>query len=74
MSGAPITATGATVAENLAPVKVLDPEVIRPLANPYHAQGGIAILKGNLAPDGGVVKQSAVDAKMLVNEGARPGL
>jgi dihydroxy-acid dehydratase len=50
-------------------VKVLDPEVIRPLSNPYHAQGGIAILKGNLAPDGGVVKQSAVDEKMLVNEG-----
>jgi dihydroxy-acid dehydratase len=69
VSGAPMTATGQTVADNLAPVKVLDPEVIRPLSNPYHAQGGIAILKGNLAPDGGVVKQSAVDEKMLVNEG-----
>ena len=42
--------------------------------NPYHAQGGIAILRGNLAPDGAVVKQSAVDPEMLVNEGERPGL
>jgi dihydroxy-acid dehydratase len=70
IEGAPLTVTGRTVADNLADVKVLDPEVIRPLGNPYHAQGGIAILKGNLAPDGGVVKQSAVDEKMLVNEGA----
>jgi dihydroxy-acid dehydratase len=69
VSGAPLTVTGQTVADNLAPVKVVDPEVIRPLSNPYHAQGGIAILKGNLAPDGGVVKQSAVDEKMLANEG-----
>ena len=65
----PLTATGATVADNLAPVRVLDESVIRPLANPYHDQGGIAILWGNLAPDGGVVKQSAVDPQMLVNEG-----
>ena len=69
VDGTPLTATGATVADNLAPVRVLDETVIRPLANPYHAQGGIAILKGNLAPDGGVVKQSAVDPQMLVNEG-----
>ena len=69
VDGAPLTATGATVADNLAPVRVLDASVIRPLANPYHAQGGIAILRGNLAPDGGVVKQSAVDPQMLVNEG-----
>ena len=70
VDGAPLTATGATVADNLAAVRVLDEAVIRPLANPYHAQGGIAILKGNLAPDGAVVKQSAVDPQMLVNEGA----
>ena len=69
VAGSPITATGETVADNLAPVQVLDSEVIRPLNNPYHAQGGIAILKGNLAPEGAVVKQSAVDPKMLVNEG-----
>jgi dihydroxy-acid dehydratase len=69
VDGTPVTATGATVADNLAPVRVLDETVIRPLSNPYHAQGGIAILRGNLAPDGGVVKQSAVDPQMLVNEG-----
>ena len=69
VDGAPLTATGATVADNLAPVRVLDASVIRSLANPYHRQGGIAILKGNLAPDGAVVKQSAVDPQMLVNEG-----
>ncbi len=68
-SGAPLSVTGRTVADNLANVAVLNPEVIRPLSNPYHAQGGIAVLKGNLAPEGGVVKQSAVDEKMLVNEG-----
>ncbi|MCL4502892.1 MAG: dihydroxy-acid dehydratase, partial [Deltaproteobacteria bacterium] len=70
VSGAPMSVTGQTVADNLAGIKVLDPEVIRPLSNPYHAQGGIAVLKGNLAPEGGVVKQSAVDEKMLVNEGS----
>ena len=70
VDGAPLSVTGATVADNLAPVRVLDPSVIRPLSNPYHTQGGIAILKGNLAPDGGVVKQSAVDPQMLVNEGS----
>jgi len=67
--GEPLTVTGATVADNLAAVSVMDPEVIRPLSRPYHAQGGIAILWGNLAPEGGVVKQAAVAEKMLVNEG-----
>jgi dihydroxy-acid dehydratase len=69
ISGKPITATGKTMAENLDGVRVLDHEVIHDLAQAYHAQGGIAILKGNLAPLGGVVKQSAVDPKMLVREG-----
>jgi dihydroxy-acid dehydratase len=69
VDGAPLTVSGGTVADNLAPVQVLDAEVIRPLAQPYHAQGGIAILWGNLAPDGAVVKQSAVAEEMLVNEG-----
>jgi dihydroxy-acid dehydratase len=69
VDGSPLTATAGKVADNLAPVKVLDENVIRPLGHPYHAQGGIAILKGNLAPDGGVVKQSAVEPQMLVNEG-----
>jgi len=69
VDGSPLSATGKTVADNLAAVQVLDEEVIRPLTHPYHKQGGIAILRGNLAPDGGVVKQSAVDPRMLVNEG-----
>ena len=69
VQGSPLTATGRSVADNLAIVQVLDQEVIRPLANPYHSQGGIAILRGNLAPDGAVVKQSAVDPQMLVYEG-----
>jgi dihydroxy-acid dehydratase len=47
----------------------LDPEVIRAVSRPYHSEGGIAILRGNLAPDGAVVKQSAVAPEMLVNEG-----
>jgi dihydroxy-acid dehydratase len=69
VAGTPLTVTGASVAENLAAAKVHDPQVIRPLASPYHAQGGIAILWGNLAPEGGVVKQSAVDPAMLLREG-----
>jgi dihydroxy-acid dehydratase len=69
VDGSPLSVTGKTVADNLAAVQVLDEEVIRPLARAYHKQGGIAILRGNLAPDGGVVKQSAVDPRMLVNEG-----
>ena len=69
ISGAPQTVTGKTVAENLAKARVLDPTVIRDLENPYHAQGGIAILQGNLAPEGAVVKQSAVDPAMLKREG-----
>ena len=64
-----LTVTGATLGENLKSAAVLDSEVIRPLANPYHQVGGIAILKGNLAPDGGVVKQSAVQPEMLKNKG-----
>ena len=69
IDGEAVTVTGKSMGENLAGVKVLDAEVIHDLKNPYHAQGGIAILKGNLAPQGAVVKQSAVDPKMLVREG-----
>jgi dihydroxy-acid dehydratase len=65
----PLTVTGKTVGENLTGVEAKDAEVIRPLDRAYHAEGGIAILFGNLAPDGAVVKQSAVAAEMLVNEG-----
>jgi dihydroxy-acid dehydratase len=63
------TVTGKTVGDNLKSSAVLNREVIRPLGNPYSKEGGIAILRGNLAPDGAVVKQSAVAQNMLVNEG-----
>jgi len=64
-----ITCTGKTVAENLEGVVNRNPEVIRPIENPYTQTGGIAVLKGNLAPDGCVVKQSAVAAEMMEHEG-----
>jgi dihydroxy-acid dehydratase len=64
-----LTVTGKTVGENIKAARVLDDKVIRPLKNPYTKEGGIAILRGNLAPDGAVVKQSAVAENMLVNEG-----
>ena len=58
-----------TVGENIKGVMNKNPEVIRPLSNPYSATGGLAVLKGNLAPDGSVVKRSAVVAEMMVHEG-----
>lgn len=64
-----ITATGKTVGENIANARNLNPEVIRPIESPYSQTGGIAILKGNLAPDSGVVKRSAVAPEMLKHEG-----
>ncbi len=64
-----ITATGKTVAENIAGCVNKDPEVIRPIDRPYSETGGIAVLKGNLAPDSGVVKRSAVVEEMMVHEG-----
>ena len=64
-----LTVTGKTVGENLSGVSVSNPEVIRPLTKAYHKEGGIAILRGNLAPDGAVVKQAAVDERMLTNRG-----
>ncbi len=64
-----MTVTGKTVGENLAKRKVLDPEVIRPLKNPYHKTGGLTVLFGNLAPEGAVVKSSAVDDTMLRHTG-----
>lgn len=64
-----MTATGKTVGENIANAVNRDPEVIRPVSNPYSATGGIAVLRGNLAPDSCVVKRSAVVAEMLVHEG-----
>ena len=64
-----MTCTGKTVAENLEGVVNRNPEIIRPIDNPYSKTGGIAVLKGNLAPDGCVVKQSAVAPEMMVHEG-----
>jgi dihydroxy-acid dehydratase len=69
IDGHVMTATGKTLAENLRNRAVLDSEVIRPLKNPYHPEGGIAILYGNLAPEGAVVKQSAVAPEMMVHSG-----
>lgn len=64
-----MTATGKTVGENIKGCVNKNPEVIRPIENPYSETGGIAVLKGNLAPDSGVVKRSAVAPEMLKHEG-----
>ncbi len=68
IDGKALTVSGP-VAKNLKEAKVWDYSVIRPVKNPYSPDGGLAIIKGNLAPDGGVVKRSAVAPNMLVNEG-----
>ncbi|MBQ1607681.1 MAG: dihydroxy-acid dehydratase, partial [Lachnospiraceae bacterium] len=64
-----MTVTGKTVGENIKNAVNRNPEVIRPLDNPYSKTGGLAVLKGNLAPDGSVVKRSAVVQEMMVHEG-----
>ncbi len=64
-----MTCTGRTIAENLETARNRDEEVIRPIDRPYSQSGGIAVLKGNLAPDGCVVKQSAVAPEMMVHRG-----
>lgn len=64
-----MTVTGKTVKENIAGCENLNPEVIRPIDHPYSETGGLAVLKGNLAPDGSVVKRSAVVEEMMVHEG-----
>ena len=64
-----MTVTGKTLAENLEGVENLDPELIRPIENPYSPDGGIAVLKGNLAPEGCVVKRSAVAPEMMTHTG-----
>ncbi len=64
-----MTVTGKTVGENIKDCANLNPEVIRPLDNPYSTTGGLAVLRGNLAPDGSVVKRSAVVPEMMVHEG-----
>ena len=64
-----MTVTGKTIGENIANAVNKNPEVIRPVDNPYSKTGGLAVLKGNLAPDGSVVKRSAVVEEMMVHEG-----
>ena len=64
-----MTVTGKTVGENIKDCVNLNPEVIRPIDNPYSTTGGLAVLRGNLAPDGSVVKRSAVVVEMMVHEG-----
>ena len=64
-----LTCTGRTVGENIKGCEILDKEVIRPLSNPFSETGGLAALKGNLAPDSGIVKRSAVVPEMMVHEG-----
>ena len=64
-----LTVTGKTIKENLEGVTNLNPEVIRPIENPYMQSGGIAVLKGNIAPDTGIVKKSAVVPEMMTHEG-----
>ncbi len=69
INGETITVTGATTAENAACAKVVDSEVIRPLNAPHHKEGGLAFMKGTLAPLGAIVKQAAVAPEMLVHTG-----
>ena len=64
-----MTVTGKTVGENIEGCVNKDPDVIRPIENPYSETGGLAVLTGNLAPHGGVVKRSAVVEEMMVHEG-----
>jgi dihydroxy-acid dehydratase len=64
-----VTVTGKTVKENIAPANVTNPEVIRPLDNPVHKEGGIAVLYGNLAKDGSVVKAAGISPNMMVHSG-----
>jgi len=65
-----VTVTGKTIKENIEGAKVLDRKVIRSLSNPVHKEGGIAVLRGNLAPKGAVVKTAAVSPKMLIYKGS----
>jgi len=69
LEGSALTANGRTVADNLAPVERGAPEVIRPLDRPLAPEGGTVILRGNLAPDGAVIKQSAASPRLLKHRG-----
>jgi dihydroxy-acid dehydratase len=69
LDGGVITATGMSLRENIADAKIFDDDVIRPLESPVHKEGGIAILRGSLAPDGAVAKMAAISPSMWVFEG-----
>ncbi len=69
VDGSALSVAGGTIAEAVAGAQVTDPEVIRPLDHPYHATGGLAVLFGNLAPNGAVVKEGAVAGEMLRHSG-----
>lgn len=69
MDGSPITVTGKTLGENVSAAEIIDPAVIKTVDAPYSKEGGIAVLKGNLAPLGAVVKQSAVEPEIMKHEG-----
>ncbi len=64
-----LTCTSKTLKENIKDAKIFNQLVIKPVNNPFHSEGGIAILKGNLAPKGSVIKQGAVDPEMMMHEG-----
>lgn len=69
LHGDALTVTGKTLAENVADAKIVNPDVIHPLDEPFHAEGGLAILTGNLAPDGAVIKHSAASEQLLHHRG-----
>ncbi|MGI6647620.1 MAG: dihydroxy-acid dehydratase [Bacillota bacterium] len=69
IKGEALTVTGKTVAENIAGRRILRSDVVRPVTDPYSASGGLAILRGNLAPDGAVVKKAAVAPEMMTHRG-----
>ncbi|NLC08178.1 MAG: dihydroxy-acid dehydratase [Syntrophomonadaceae bacterium] len=69
IKGEALTVTGKTVAENIAGRRILRSDVVRPVTDPYSASGGLAILRGNLAPEGAVVKKAAVAPEMMTHRG-----
>jgi dihydroxy-acid dehydratase len=69
LDGAALTVTGHSISRNIASAQVHDPEVIRPLSNPVSAESALAVLKGNLAPYGAVIKPSAADARLMQHQG-----
>ena len=69
LHGDALTVTGRTLAENVADAEIINPDIIRPLDTPLHAEGGLSILRGNLAPDGAVIKHAAANPELLSHRG-----